>query len=205
MALEQPGPSKARELIKDALVAIGRFISIQAATYTIAPIAGTALSIIFVSSFALGRCRKAIKLLKKESFIEYVENKIIELEDEIRELEKKISMMKEVYQAIKEEHRKISFEEQLRVLLNQLKELVNIKLYFESIRRSLQVIEPLRHLYGNKIDEIYIKIIDMANKASEGKIKEKEIKELIEKISFYIDNIPDFPQVLLEAAEESLR
>lgn len=205
MTSPQDHPSQARENVKECLFALGRLISAQLTTYTISPIVGSAISVILTSIFALNKLRKAIRLSKKQNFLDYVEKEIIIIEDEIRRLEEKISMLKEIYQGIKEEHRKISLEEQLRVLLNQLKELVKIKLYFESIKRSLQVIEPLRHLYGDKIDEIYFKVMDLANKASEGKIKEKEIKELIDKVDYYMDNIPDFPQILLETTEENLR
>lgn len=197
--------NEARKLVNEALFAIGKWISVQLFTYGIAPIAGSALSILFTSTFALIKLRRAMRLREKQSFLEYVENEIITLEDEIRKLEEKISLVKDAYQTIKEEHRKISFEEELRTLLNQLRELVNIKLYFESIRRSLQVIEPLRHLYGDKIDEIYFKVIDLADKAVEGRVKDKELRDLIDKISYYLDSIPDFPQILLEVAEENLR
>lgn len=199
------GPSIVKENIVDALSRIASWIMTQLATYMLNPMVGTALSLSFVSIFALRKLKKVYEIRKKENFLEYVKNEIIELEMKIEGVEKKISLLKQAYKDVKEEHKRISFEEQLRTEMNRLKELLDTKYYFETIMRSIQIIEPLRHKYGDKVDEIYSKVIDLANKASEGKITDKDVKEVINKLSYLMDNTPDFSQTLLEVAEEKLK
>ncbi|MEM1646435.1 MAG: hypothetical protein QXL96_11385 [Ignisphaera sp.] len=110
-----------------------------------------------------------------------------------------------VIREVGDESKKISIEDQLRTDANRLKELTSIKLYFETLIRAIQVIEPLRHVHGNKIDKIYDRIIDLSNKASDGKISEKEVNEIINRFSSLIDGVPEFPYILLEVAEEKLK
>lgn len=205
MTHSSSGPSIVKENIVDALSRIASWIMTQLATYMLNPMVGSALSLSFISIFALRKLKKAYEIRKKENFLEYVKNEIIELEMKIEGVEKKISLLKQAYKDVKEEHKRISFEEQLRTEMNRLKELLDTKYYFETIMRSIQIIEPLRHIYGDKVDEIYSKVIDLANKASEGKVTDKDVKEVINKLGYLMDNTPDFSQTLLEVAEEKLK
>lgn len=208
MAPSTSNASSIKENVIEGISKIASWITTQLATYMLDPKVGTALSLIFISIFALRKFKKAIIIRKKEKFIKYIErvkNKIIELQSEIEKSGKLIPMLQQAHSDVKEEYKRISIEEQLRTEDIRLKELVSIKLYYETILRAIRVVEPLRHKHGDKVDEIYQKIIDLSNKAVEGKITEKDVKKVIEIFDSLIDNVPDFPQVLLEIAEEKLK
>jgi len=194
-----------KESVVEGVVRISSWIVTQLATYIISPKLGSAISLAIVSVFALRKFGVAIKMRSRENFLEYVKNKIIELEMEIDSIKKKISILNQAYGEVGDESKKISIEDQLRTDASRLKELTSIKLYFETLIRAIQVIEPLRHIHGDRIDKIYDRIIDLSNKASDGKISEKEVNEIINRFSSLIDGVPEFPYILLEVAEEKLK
>lgn len=197
-------PSEFKKSLLEGMSMLSRWIVSQLASLAISPLVGMALSIIFVSVFALMKFKRAFDIRRVQNFYEYVENKVIELELEIRKVEESISLLQDALKSVREEHRKISFEEQLRAETANLKQLVDIKLYYESLLGALRVVESQRHVYGDKVDEMLSKIVDLAIKASEGKVDDKGLKELVERFGNMIDNVPDFPSILLEVVDEKL-
>lgn len=198
-------PWEFKKNIIEGIYRLSSWLTTQFATYAISPIIGTAISIIFVSTFAITKFKRAFDIKKIHNFYEYVKNKVIELELEIMRVEERISLLRAALKDVGEEYKKVSIEEQLKTETTALKQLTILKLYHESLLRAMYVIEPLRHIYGDKVDELYLKIIDLSIKASQGEIEDKDLKVLIEKIDNMINNVSDFPKILLEVVDEKLK
>ncbi|MEM4061957.1 MAG: hypothetical protein QXY11_03780 [Desulfurococcaceae archaeon] len=191
--------------IVEGLVKLGAWLTTQVISRAVSPTLGLAVSLAMVSYFALRKIGIAIKMYDRKNFLETVKNEIIKLELKIDKINEKISILKQAYMEVNDEAKKNSIEEQIRADTICLKNITNRKLYLETLMRAIQVIESYRHEHGDKVDELIDKVIDLSEKATEGKISEKEVNEVITKFSSLIDSEPDFPYVLLTVAEEKLK
>ena|GEM_PF-2505431 len=189
----------------ESLVKLNTWITSQVVSRVVSPNLGLAISIALVSFFALRKIGVAIALHDRNKFFETVKSEIIKLELKIDKINEKISILKQAYMEVDEEIKKSSLEEQIRADTICLKKITNRKQYLEALVRAIQVIESCRHEYGDKVDKIYDKIIDLSEKAVEGKISEKEVNEVIAEFSSLIDSEPEFPYILLTIAEEKLK
>lgn len=191
--------------IVEGLVKLGAWLTTQVISRAVSPTLGLAVSLAMVSYFALRKIGIAIKMYDRKNFLETVKEEIIKLELKIDKINEKISILKQAYMEVNDEAKKNSIEEQIRADTICLKNITNRKLYLETLMRAIQVIESYRHEHGDKVDELIDKVIDLSEKATEGKISEKEVNEVITKFSSLIDSEPDFPYVLLTVAEEKLK
>lgn len=205
MAWPPGAPRSLREIFAEDVARIGGWITSQLVTHMVSPTLGLATSIAFISLFALRRIGIAIRNRGREGFLEYVRSEIESLQIEIDRIKEHISRLRQAYKDVKEEDKKISFEKQLEAEESRLRELVNIRLYFESLLSAIRVIEPLRHVHGDKVDKVYDRIIELSIRASEGRIGEKDLNDVIDRIGRLVDSVPDFPYILLEVARERLK
>ncbi|MEM1668774.1 MAG: hypothetical protein QXM53_08970, partial [Thermofilaceae archaeon] len=164
--------------IVEGLVKLGAWLTTQVISRAVSPTLGLAVSLAMVSYFALRKIGIAIKMYDRKNFLETVKNEIIKLELKIDKINEKISILKQAYMEVNDEAKKNSIEEQIRADTICLKNITNRKLYLETLMRAIQVIESYRHEHGDKVDELIDKVIDLSEKATEGKISEKEVNEV---------------------------
>ncbi|MEM4830197.1 MAG: hypothetical protein QW417_05065 [Zestosphaera sp.] len=170
---------------------------------TIDPLLGVAISLSFASLMVLRKLGMFVKKRKISNFLRDVQEEIISLDLEIEKIKKELSYWSQAREKVADEARKISLEDEISATRLRLKSAEDRKLYLEALLRSLKVIESLRYKYGDEIDEIFDKVVDLSVKASEGELKEKEINDVVRRLSSLTD-VPDFPYLLLEVVKEKL-
>lgn len=190
--------------LKEELLRLGTKISAMIVGAVIDPRLGLALSIVTTSIIGL---RKLGVFIKKRRLSEHMEDLKTEIpmlekeyEDRIKEKEYQETTLRET----KDELKRILIKNRVEAIMLELKNIIDRRCYDESLLCALKFIESLRYKYGEEVDKVYEKTIELSIKASEGKLKDEEVNEIIEKIKDLMDKQSDFPSVLLMIAKEEL-
>jgi len=192
-----------KQSLSEDVARVASWIASYFTSITIDPLLGVAISLSFTSLMVLRKLGMIIKKRKISNFLRDVQEEIISLDLEIEKIKKELSYLSQAREKVADEARKISLEDEIRATRLRLKSAEDRKLYLEALLRSLKVIESLRHKYGDEVDKIFDKVVDLSVKASEGELKEKEINDVVRRLSSLTD-VPDFPYLLLEVAKEKL-